>query len=276
MNIINYLDSIDIIYWINLDRSEKRRKNMETILKKINIKNERIPATDGKNISDEELYNNFKFLGEKNASKIEYSCLLSHLRTIQKFSESNYNIALILEDDLSLEYSKYWDKKISEIIKGAPEDWEIIMLNYVTLKPLEELYTKNENGFINCAGSYLINKKAVQKFMKNTYIDKKFVLKSHKSNTADNYIFSELITYTYKYPYFTYPKENESTIHNEHILYHNTSKYVANSTWGDKYKLPIYLENLYFIIKLKEIIIIIIITFILIKILKTKKIKTNK
>ena len=272
MNINKYLDSIDIIYWINLDRSEKRRKNMETILKQINIKNERIVATDGKNISDAELYNNYKFLGKKNATKIEYSCLLSHLRTIQKFSESNYNLALILEDDLSLEYSKYWDKKVSEIIKGAPEDWEIIMLNYVTYIFLEKTYTLNKNGYINCCGSYLINKKGASRLMKNIYSDKKFILDLDKPNTSDNFIYSKLITYAYKYPYFTYPIENDSTIHNEHLLYHNLSKKLALCTWGDKYKIDIENELLYNILKLKEliikIIIIIIATFLLIIIYK--------
>ena len=28
----NYLNKIDIVYWINLERAKKRRKHMETIL----------------------------------------------------------------------------------------------------------------------------------------------------------------------------------------------------------------------------------------------------
>ena len=44
------LNGIDIIYWINLDRSKERRKHMETVLKDPvfdGIKNERIKAIDG-------------------------------------------------------------------------------------------------------------------------------------------------------------------------------------------------------------------------------------
>ena len=56
----NILDNIDIdgetgfdwdktqIYFINLDRSVKRKKNVETMLTKANISASRIPAIDGK------------------------------------------------------------------------------------------------------------------------------------------------------------------------------------------------------------------------------------
>lgn len=275
MNITKYLDAIDIIYWINLDRSVKRRINMENNLKQINIKNERIIGTDGMNIPDEELYNNFKFSEKRDRTKIEYACLLSHLRTIKKFAESEYNLALILEDDLSLEYTKYWDKKVSEIIKDAPSDWEIIMLNYVTKKKLKDDYTFNMNGNISCCGSYLINKQGALRLMKNIYVDNKFILTKNTINTADNYIYSNLITYAYKYPYFTYPTDNDSTIHSSHLLIHNYTKQLAFSHWVEKYEFIIDYDILFYSIKYKEIIvqffILIISILILIQLYKLNK-----
>ena len=237
MNINHYLDNIDIIYWINLDRSIDRKNKMENILKQINIQNTRITAVDGSKISDSELYNNYNNKSyEFGRSKIEYACLLSHLNTIKEFSNSNYELALILEDDISLEYVKYWDKKISEITNEAPKDWEIIMLNYVAKKKLNDIYTLNNNGIISCCGSYLINKAGAKKLMNNLYIDNKFILLANAIHTSDNYIYSNLITYTYKYPYFTYPYENDSTIHNSHIAFHNYTKKLAFESWINKYK----------------------------------------
>jgi len=238
-NINNYLDNIDIIYWINLDRSINRRNNMINILKDINIPNKRISAIDGKLIPQKDLYNNF--INENNGTfdrtPIEYACLLSHLQTIKEFSESPYEYALILEDDISLEYLQYWDKKIYQIIKDAPTNWDIIMLNYVFNHILTDLYTYNKNGKIVCCGSYLINKKGAKKLMDFLYRDGKFRLLKNMHHTSDNYIYALLTTYTYRYPYFTYPTNNDSTIHESHLWYHIYTKKLAFYSWQEKYNL---------------------------------------
>ncbi len=263
-----YLDVIDIIYWINLDRSEDRRNNMIRILKDINIPAERISAIDGKNISDDELFSNYSY-ETLNRTRIEYSCLLSHLKTIQRFAQSEKEIALILEDDLSLEYVHLWDKKISEIIKEAPEDWDIIQLNYVTFMKLTENYTRNDKGHYSCCGSYLINKKGAKKLLDLIYKDNKFVLLPNKIHTSDNYIYSIVTTYTYKYPYFTYPNENTSTIHDNHISYHVLTKKLAYESWIEKNNGKVgNLRTYIFFIKNAKLIggiIIFLILFILVK-----------
>ena len=112
---------------------------MLNILDKINIKNERINAFDGKTLPDNEIYGRFENYNLKSHTKIEFACLLSHLETIRRFSETDKKIALIFEDDVSLDYVKYWNKSICNIIKNAPSDWEILMLNYVSLKELNAL-----------------------------------------------------------------------------------------------------------------------------------------
>ncbi len=207
MSFNKYLDKVDIIYWINLDRSENRRNNMEKLLKTINIKNERISAVDGKFDSDNDIYGKYSSEEGFNKTRTEYACLLSHLLTIKKFAESPYEYAIILEDDLSLEYTKYWDKKISQIMEEAPSDWEIIMLNYVSKEKLEKDFTLNLNGKISCCGSYLIKKKGADRLMKKIYKNEKFLLLPNSIHTSDNYIYCQLRTYAYKYPYFTYPTE---------------------------------------------------------------------
>ena len=111
-----YINGFDIIYWINLDRSNDRRNNMLKMLSYLPIRNIRITAIDGKNSTDDMIYNNI-ITTNYNGSKTEFACLLSHLNTIRLFSESDYNIALILEDDMTLEFAKYWIKDIKSIIE---------------------------------------------------------------------------------------------------------------------------------------------------------------
>ena len=247
-NIEKYLNGIDIIYWINLERSIARNQSMTNILSKFPIHNIRINAVDGKNISDENLYSNFKFKKNKQQyrTNIDYACLLSHLNTIKEFSESKYQIALIMEDDISMDFLKYWDKSIENIIKEAPDAWEIIMLNY-TLDPstlsLKSIYTFNMNGDIWGAGAYIIKKSTAIKFM-SMYQNSQYILDEEKKHTADNYIFSSLVTFIYKYPYFTYPDNNDSTIHTENLDNHMVSKKKLMKTWDE-----------YYIYKNKEIII---------------------
>ena len=226
-----YLDGIDTIYWINLKKSVDRRKAMiemfdDNVFNGIHI--ERINAFDGRY---EDIISHFKFTKTPNTI-LEYACLLSHLEAIKTFSVSNYNIALILEDDATLEFKPYWKKTIKTIMNQAPSDWEIIQLCYIINEKLPtHTFTKINNNslysakyFSACA--YIIKKDAAKKLIQQLYIHNidKYMLYDNIKHEADIYIYSLLTSYTYKYPYFIYKTNNDSNIHNEHIEQHNYSK----------------------------------------------------
>jgi GR25 family glycosyltransferase involved in LPS biosynthesis len=227
-SIDKFMKGFDVIYWINLDRSKDRFKNMTKILSKFPVKNIRISAIDGKNMSDIELYKNYEDNTQQpDRTKIEYACLLSHLTALKTFSESNYEIALIMEDDISMDFLQYWKTPIDKVIKDAPDDWEILMLTYMinrNVPDLVDIYTLNKNGYIWSAASYLITRKAAVKFISTHFKNNKYTLNKTRKHTADDYLFSTLTTYIYKYPFFTYPDDNDSTIHNEHLQTHLHSK----------------------------------------------------
>jgi len=95
----NYLKGIDMVYWINLDRARERKINMEkmftdTIFNNSNI--HRIQAVDGKDRDIKTTIKNDIYQTNTSSNDLEYACLLSHLHTIREFSESNYDIALVL------------------------------------------------------------------------------------------------------------------------------------------------------------------------------------
>jgi hypothetical protein len=66
-------------------------------------------------------------------------------------------------------------------------------------------------------------------------LNEKWICNEHDLMVSDNYIFSKFNTYVYKYPYFTFPNNNTSTFHDDHLDYHKI------------YKLSNYitLENIY-------------------------------
>jgi GR25 family glycosyltransferase involved in LPS biosynthesis len=231
---INYLDGIDVVYWINLNRSTKRKSSMEKLLNDnefAGIPNERINAFDGK-LEPETVFDKLIIMN-KTQSDTEYACLLSHLDTIRKINDSKYEVALILEDDATLEYKKYWKKTVREIMANAPPDWEIIMLNYIYSENQNVLfynwenttdeYEKNTDQKYYGGLSYIINKRGATKLMQ-FYQKEKYVLNPNLIAVSDVYIYQTLNTYVYKYPMFIYQTKNDSTIHENHVPWHVITK----------------------------------------------------
>jgi GR25 family glycosyltransferase involved in LPS biosynthesis len=236
-NAKKYLDGVDIIYWINLERSSNRKKDMEKMLQDEvfdGIPKQRIIAYDGKTNIDS-VFNKY-VIENKNATDLEYACLLSHLETIRTFNETPYNVALIFEDDVTLEFKKYWRQSVKEIIENAPEDWDIILLGYTKtdLKSWNnvKMYEKLINGNYFSTLSYLVNKKCCKKLLEN-YKNNKYYLDKKYQHSSDIYMYKITNVYVYKYPYFTYETNNESTIHQDHVPDHDLSKRLIQKNYDN-------------------------------------------
>ena len=234
------INNIDYIYWINLEESTKRKDKMIQLLKNINIKNIRVNAINGRIINNiDENY----FICDKEYPKYsnkEYAILLSHLNTINLFtkvdkSKLNYGVALILEDDISFDFINYWDKDIKTIISEAPEDWDIIMLGYFSLNINNEKIFKEWNNEWS-AISYLVNQNSIKPKIDNLKKDNKWICNENDLMVSDNYIFSKFNTYIYKYPYFTFPNDNDSTFHSDHLNYHRIYKICNYLTLNNVYE----------------------------------------
>jgi hypothetical protein len=276
----NLINNIDYIFWINLDNSIDRKENMVNILNNFKIPNIRISAVDGNLISD--INKTYYYCQDDsnqfpNFSNKEYAVLLSHLNSIEKFakmdnSQLKYEIALICEDDLSLDFINYWSLDLKTLIENAPLEWDIIMLGYFSLNLNRKgMYNKWSGEF--SAISYLINYNGAKKLCKlkiqrlpiglgpdanpldllqadgaceRLQNDKNsdeikqndqelWLCNKDDLMVSDSYIFSKLNTYVYKYPLFTFPENIDSTIHQDHVQYHKIYK---NNNY-------ITLENIY-------------------------------
>jgi len=219
----NSLDGIDAIYWINLDRSTDRKQRMEKMFEDpvfAGKKIIRVSAVDGKaHDIDHVLNTSFQGMKQNKFTKVEYACLSSHLNAIKQFSQSNDKIALIMEDDMTLEFKPYWKMSVKQIMDNAPSDWEIIQLCYNSNSgiPLKK-YTRYKNGNFACAGAYVLNKnKTITNFKS---------LPQNHSHEADHYLFNKFNTYAYKYPMFIYGTNEISTIHQNHVNGHDKSKHM--------------------------------------------------
>jgi GR25 family glycosyltransferase involved in LPS biosynthesis len=138
---------------------------------------------------------------------------------------------LIFEDDVTLEFKKFWKTSLKQIIENAPADWEIIQLCYITsgsIQPDYKLnnYKVNQYGNIASMAAYIINNNSAKKFINETYdpLSKRYKLLDYHTHEADHYLYKCLRTYTYKYPYFIYKSNNESLLHPEDLNHHERSK----------------------------------------------------
>ncbi len=203
------------VYWINLDRSTERRENMLKVLKDPvfdGMSKHRVKAIDGKNITKEQLEAKFENVGEKLSAK-DYCCLLSQLKALRQFLKSSHSMALIFEDDISLEYKPYWQESIQDCIHNAPDDWEAIKLSYMLPEsskfPVKK-YTNTKDVFHIGGAAYIVNKKGARHFLNKPIFDKMV------DHMPEAYLFLSMNTYTYKYPFFTYTGK-DSTLHPDHI-----------------------------------------------------------
>ena len=201
-HIHNILKDIPI-FWINLDRSERRRTIMQTKLDKYNLNHTRIEAVDGNKIELDE-YNKNYIINEK-MNKYEIACALSHMKVIQHCYDQGLEYALILEDDANFDYFPYKTDTLLELLEELKTiDGECLQLASIIPRKQFPIYkNKFENKKMfkttQAAGaqSYLITRNGMKKVLYNFENNKKIEVSEHMIfNITNNFLTP---------PYFSYP-----------------------------------------------------------------------
>lgn len=217
-----FLENCPTFYYINLNRSPDRRERMEKMFDEHKLKYKRVSAIDGNKIQQK----------EPRLSQYEEATTLSHLLAIETFYKSGEEYGIICEDDMSLEFLPFWKKSITDVINEAPKDWDILELGYIiwpqNFHYLTELYTPFVPIVFNSAISYVVKRSTAEKILsKHSFFNPNLHLYTKIRPVADVIVFDIVKTYTYKYSLFTYPDNNTSTIHNNHLEFHKQSKIMA-------------------------------------------------
>ena len=238
----NHMSGLTQMYYINLDRCTQRREYMEQhvicdpMFQGVCI--ERISACDGakENIDD---FLEFRppYQKTEEVTSLEYACTISHFRAIEALSMTDpakVPFALIVEDDLSLEFVPYWKQTLHEcIMEKCPRDWEVMQLSYIPIEsaihPSIAYDVWNITKQICGATAYLMTHAAATKIMSGIKLEPGRYCFSPNlpgaiSYKADWLIFSLLRTYTVNPPLFTYRDNNDSNIHPEHVIHQAESK----------------------------------------------------
>jgi glycosyl transferase family 25 len=163
-----------VSYIINLDGSKKRYNYVKNEVDKIGFAAHRISAINGRTMSDKEIDE----LVDLNHFKMQYrpiykgviGCSLSHIKAWKTFLASDYELALIFEDDVSFN-PRYLRQIIDELLKYRTA-WDFVNFEtYFHGNPIKVKELKNGQNlsvFLSNAtdsGTYLLNRKAARELL---------------------------------------------------------------------------------------------------------------
>jgi hypothetical protein len=137
----NKLENFPSVYYVSLEESTDRQKNLERQFAEYGITPTAI-ISKRYSESDDEITG--KFLDQMNGGTI--GCAVSHLKAIRKwYEETDEEYAFFCEDDLSLETIQYWDFTWEEFIETIPEGSLYVQLllirdNYETFEIRKKLW----------------------------------------------------------------------------------------------------------------------------------------
>ena len=236
VNITNPMEGISNIYYINLDRCIDRRKYMENLLGDPmfqGIEIERVEGMDGKTERMEDFLDFYMCQKHPRMVNSEFACTISHFRAIHQFAMTDDPVALIVEDDVSVEFVPYWKETMGELIRGAPKDWEILQLSYILFSHYHtEKYDPWEMSKNYCGtAAYLITNDAAKRLtaylcrFSSPAMPKYCIGAEHPYyHQADRFLYCFFKTYSINCAPFTPKDNNDSLIHEQHLEHHILSK----------------------------------------------------
>lgn len=161
------------IFVINLPVSTDRLQSMQKQLAAIGKEFITIKAVDGSKIADDEFFF-YKREVSYAITKGEVGCAMSHLKAYKQLVDSDYDLALILEDDVTVPADI--GKHLESIAKNNSDRHSTVtLLSDINQYQNKQLYstdnTHHVHKVLNAAFShgYVINKPAAKKMLANLF-----------------------------------------------------------------------------------------------------------
>jgi len=164
--------------WVaNLERSSERRRFMQEQFASLDLSYRIINATDGKELSREELQKYSKphalKFKRRELSTGEIGCALTHAKIYKQLLDENLEEVLILEDDIVL-MQDLLDVLLQR--RKFPPEWEAVNFanTWAQAIPLGEPVCKDYRlcrfrGIANRTSAYLINRQGAKKLIEHVY-----------------------------------------------------------------------------------------------------------
>jgi GR25 family glycosyltransferase involved in LPS biosynthesis len=188
--IMNKLENFPTVYYMSLEESVDRQKNIEEQFLKYDIvanpfKSKRFAE------SDDVLTG--KYLHQLNAGTA--GCCVSHLKAIKKwYEETEEDYAFFCEDDLSLETVQYWDFTWEQFVNKLPSDWDVVQL--LTIRNDFDTFELRERYWNDwSATAYIIKRDYAKRLIDNYILEDTYHLEVPNSDVMpliENILFTVL------------------------------------------------------------------------------------
>lgn len=161
-------------YIINLDRSPERYAYVSPQVDKLGVPVQRIPAVEGKSLPQNYIDKHVDLRAFQRFYEIPtpgaIGCALSHIKTWQSFLASNFQYALVFEDDVSFDPVSL--RSVVRQLEACPLYWDITTFEIdhggtpLPIKPLPDsrklvVYLTK----ISKTGAYILNRKAATRLL---------------------------------------------------------------------------------------------------------------
>ncbi len=160
------------VFCINLERSRSRFKFMKGQFEKYNMDYEFFKATDGYQLSDEEIakhYDTNNMYPRRQLNKGEIGCFLSHYKLIGEIITRNIPYALIMEDDviISSKLSIFLDMLDEIIVDGEVYSLFASLPESVNFKLVRtntefDIVRPDKEELVQGAVAYIVTRSAAQ------------------------------------------------------------------------------------------------------------------
>lgn len=166
------------IYVINMPKATQRKESIIPFIKDLNFPYEVIKAHDWRELDSMTINEHtdiatFSKLTGMPPKMGEIACYMSHVEVWKKFVKSNYEFALIFEDDVKIDKNELL-RKIDLLIKNK-KYWDMNSFaidddKTIKIKQLDEKYSLNLIlSEAKNAGLVIYNKKAAARLLKHAY-----------------------------------------------------------------------------------------------------------
>jgi GR25 family glycosyltransferase involved in LPS biosynthesis len=229
------------IYYINLERSKLRKNSIEKQLSEKNITYKRIGAINAETMQNNSVYDedNMEYKFHKKEG-LEYKITdrnvgitISHFKAINAFlNDTDVEYGIILEDDVSFEYINNFYDIVKNVIKLAPENWDIISMHSSldrVIKECIEMY-KNDIFFkklkkneMKSSACYIINKKGAEELLKRYVINNVYTFPYQMENGSSESIIHQLNSYLYTKPTIAIIENNITSMGAYHVFDHKSN-----------------------------------------------------
>lgn len=228
---LNKLDGFGPIYVISMERSVDRKKYIEDHFSKNHISS--FTFVEGIDGSKEDLSKYINNLDSLTVSKNEISCGMSHLKAIRQWLEtSDSEYAIIMEDDVSLETTAYWNFTWKDFFNAVSKKYDILQLaitNNFAINP--RLHLREHLDW--CAAVYLIKRPFAKKLVEKYKVGEKYTFSTNRVySVPEGIVYTDSICYSI--PLFTYTTQFESSLNQSHVnTMHKKSRNQTLQYWQD-------------------------------------------